>query len=268
MSNDIFHFLRIEENNISQYELGHIIGENFKEQIGDYIGNSSRIRSLREMDHKEPFLYPKLEEYAQKHFLNYMNEIEGIADGSGQNPKDIALLNFVYEYPRDCSTLVFKDRDKIILRHNEDGEETGIGNSYILIANPEDENPFLAFCYPGMIPGNAFSFNSYGIVMTGNAMPDPEVRVGVPRHLIDRHMLTAETIDDAIDKALFGKRASGYSYTLASSKEREVINLETTSRKYGITKIKQNISIQIITLTMDYAMNCRVFCRNPVDPAS
>jgi len=221
----------------SNYEMGFEIGSHFKQKIKRFVESSETLKSIRgnlnERKHKE------LIEIANKHFHLYMEEIRGISEGSGIDYNDLILLNFKYEYPTiGCSTVIFKDKDRIVLGHNEDGERENENNAFILVAKPDKGTPFLVYCYPGMIPGNAFSFNSRGIVMTGNAMPTPDPILGIPRHLIDRSMLEASSIEDALDLALLPERASGFSYNIVSLNEKRAVNLETTSRMYYVTEVE------------------------------
>ena len=62
-----------------------------------------------------------------------------------------------------------------IMGHNEDGDLMYLSTSYIvraIILNEEGEvlENFTAFCYPGRLCGNAFSFNHLGLVMSTNIL--------------------------------------------------------------------------------------------------
>ncbi|MGQ9515579.1 MAG: C45 family autoproteolytic acyltransferase/hydrolase, partial [Thermoproteota archaeon] len=218
------------------YEMGYQIGSHFREKITRFVNSSSTIKKFRgKVDRGK---YESLMEFADGCFHNYMEEIRGVSDGSGIDFMDLVLLNFKYEDPIfGCSIVIFKTEDKIYLGHNEDGERENEDKAVFLIAKPHNGTPFFAYCYPGMIPGNAFSFNAHGLVMTGNAMPTPDPKIGIPRHLIDRSMLEASSIEDALERALLPQRASGFSYNLVSIKERKAINLETTSQMHFVTQI-------------------------------
>ncbi|MBO3802279.1 MAG: hypothetical protein JTT11_00140 [Candidatus Brockarchaeota archaeon] len=220
----------------SNYEMGSKIGSRFKEKITKFAESSMALKKLRKVADKAR--YAKLIECANRRFSQYMEEIKGISDGSGVAYNDLLLLNFKYEnLGTGCSTVIFKGDDSIILGHNEDGERENEDKAFILVAEPLGGTPFLVYCYPGMIPGNAFSFNSRGIVMTGNAMPTPDPKVGVPRHLVDRSVIEATSIDDALERALLPERASGFSYNLVSLKEKRAVNLETTSQRHCVTRV-------------------------------
>ena len=237
MTNKVFlPILRVGGTN---YDIGFEIGRKFKDRIKKAFTQSVIYNYLIEIDRLKPEWFDYLHEHSKKYFPQYLTEISGIAEGADLDYRDIALINFRGSFPeKGCSTVIFKQQDKIILAHNED-HETVLGElAYLLIVELQNETSFLAYTYPGCLPGFSFSFNSHGIVMSTNAMPDPDVQIGVPRHLLDRSMLEANNIEDALQRALIPQRSGAFSYNLVSMKERRVINLETTSKKHHATEIQ------------------------------
>jgi hypothetical protein len=228
--------LQILKTSGSNYDIGFQIGSRFKDKIKDALNQSNKLKFLRKEDESNPKKFDQLETIGKKHFPRYMEEIEGIAEGSGLEYRDITLMNFKYEYPEGCTTVVFKTKDRIFLGHNEDGAKENLENSFLVIANPKSGIPFFSFCYPGLLLGASFSFNSKGLVQTGNWMPTPDIKIGIPRHLIDRYVVEAENVNDALRRALLDARASGFSYNIASTEGRAV-NLETTSQRHYVTEI-------------------------------
>lgn len=227
---------RVEGTN---YEIGFEIGRKFKDRINRAFKQSVIYNYLIEIDRLKPEWFDCLHEHAKKHFPQYLAEITGIAEGAGLDYRDIALINFRGSFPeKGCSTVIFKQQDKIILAHNED-HETVLGElAYLLIVELQDGTSFLAYTYPGCLPGFSSSFNSHGIVMSANAMPDPDVQIGVPRHLFDRSMLEANNIEDVLQRILMPQRSGAFSYNLVSMKEKRVINLEITSKMHYMTEIQ------------------------------
>jgi len=219
------------------YEIGFEIGKKFRPQITDFLGKSKRLKSLRKVEKRNPRLQ-KLTDYGKRFFPQYMEEITGIADGSRSNLTDILLINCKYDLPgKGCTTVVFRESDRIILAHNEDNTKDHMDNCYLLKVYPDNGIPFISFCYPGMIPGNSFAFNAYGMIITNNAMPTPDMRMGCPRHLIDRSQLEAKNMEDVIKRTLSQERASGGSFNIVSQGENRAINIETTSQKHCVTEV-------------------------------
>lgn len=179
-----------------------------------------------------------LVKYGENHFPQYMEEIRGIADGSNSSLTDILLINCKYDFQRKgCTTMIFRESNRIILAHNEDNTKDHLDICHLLKVFPDEGIPFISFCYPGMIPGNSFGFNSYGMIITNNAMPTPDMKMGCPRHLIDRSQLEAKNIEDVIKKALFRERSSGGSFNIVSQEENRAINIETTSQRHCLTEV-------------------------------
>jgi hypothetical protein len=221
----------------NNYEIGFEIGERFRPQIVDFLGKSKRLSLLRKAEKRNPRLQRWIK-YGEKFFPQYMQEIRGIADGSNSSLTDISLINCKYDLPRKkCTTVIFREPDRIVVAHNEDNTKDNLNNCYLLKVYPEIGVPFISFCYPGMTPGNSFSFNAHGIIITNNAMPTPDVRIGCPRHIVDRSQLEGKKIKDVIKRTLFQERASGGSFNIVSQKEKRAINVETTSKRHCITEV-------------------------------
>jgi hypothetical protein len=228
-----FEVLKAEGSN---FDVGFQIGKKFKDRIKNALKLSQLPRLTKKKHAYTEKKFDGLHDFAKKYFPQYLEEIAGMAQGSCQDFKDLALLNFMSVYG-GCSTVVFRRDDRIIVGHNEDGSKVNKDNSYLLIVKPKNNVSFFSFCYPGELPGGAFSFNVNGIVTTGNAMPRFNDIIGVPRTFLDRSLLEAKTIEDAIRRALFPYRTSGFSYNIASMKEKRAVNLETTPKEHYLTEI-------------------------------
>jgi len=231
-------FLPVLRVSGTSYEIGFEAGRKFKNRIQTAFTQSIFWWHLREEDKVKPQWFDDIHNHAKKHFPHFLEEIEGIAAGSDIDYRDTALINFrVTRQDEGCSTVIYKTPDKIILAQNEDHEIAYGTQSYLLIVELEDGTSYFAHTYPANIAGFSFSFNSHGIVMSANAMPDPNVQNGVPRHLLDRAMLEATSLDDALQWAQFAPRCGAFSYNLASINEWRAVNLETTSENAVLTEI-------------------------------
>lgn len=234
-----FPIIRVSGNH---YDIGYQVGQQFKKLIRKALLRSPFYIGLKLMDSMKPEWFNELQTNAEKFYPQYIDEIRGIADGAKMKYRDIAIVNFRHsiklEIPKiECSTLIFKDNDKIILAHNEDHEKTIREYSYILVAKYHKGPIIFTYSYPGCIPGNSVSFSSHGIVMTGNALEDPDLKLGLPKGLLDHAMVESKTIDEAVKICQTNGRSGGYSYNLASQTEQKALNLETTSTRTGITSV-------------------------------
>jgi isopenicillin-N N-acyltransferase-like protein len=68
----------------------------------------------------------------------------------------------------------------------------------------------------GIGPWISVGWNEAGLSVTGNELDPNDERVGIPRLLQVRDVLTRTTLQDAIDAVLHPARASSYNWVLAS----------------------------------------------------
>ena len=233
-------FLPIFRVSGTNYDIGFEVGSKFKDQIQQAFSKSALYNHLKEQDKINPKWFNNLHEIAEKHYPQYLAEISGIADGADLAYRDVAIINFRGSFKAErvgCSTVIFKNQEYIIVAHNEDHEAILGELAYLLIVKLSNGTSFIAYTYPGCLPGFSFSFNSHGLIQSANAMPDPVAKIGIPRHLLDRYMVEAPTIDDALQRAQINPRSGGFSYNIASMYEKRVVNIETTSEEADITEI-------------------------------
>ncbi len=129
--------------------------------------------------------------------------------------------------------------------HNEDYEPTIGDNSYITIAHLENNTKFLAFTNAGSLPGNAWGFNSHGLVFCLDSLaPIPSLNpnlnpdFGFPRLFLDRYVLESQTLKEATQRTqMYSPRSGIISYTIISMKEFRGINIETTLTDIALTEI-------------------------------
>ncbi len=236
-------FLPIIHVSGSNYDIGFQTGKRFRDHINSVLTSSTILRLNKAKDQKHPEWLDKLYNQSNEIFPQYIQEIKGIADGAGIDFRDALIHNFRHclSSVDGCVTVVFKSPQKIILGHNEDYEPAIGENSYITIAHLENQTRFLALTNAGSIPGNAWGFNSHGLVFSLDSLPplpNPSQNLGFPRILLDRHILESQTLDEAIMRAkMYPPRSGTMSYTIISMKEFRGINIETTSTETSLTEI-------------------------------
>jgi predicted choloylglycine hydrolase len=188
----------------------------------------------------KPNWLEKMNILAYKFYPNYMEELKGLAKGAEVNLEDILKLNWLASMELEsCSTLILKSNDEIILVHNEDMIHDTGKYSYICDIETQDGINIIGFCYPGSLPGNAFGFNSKGIVFSGNDVPHPDQKPGLPRILNDRALCEAESIEQVLSIILNKERNAGFNHNILSQKEFRAINVEYTSNRSNISEIEQ-----------------------------
>ena len=146
MNNNFLPFLKVSGTN---YEIGYKIGKQFKNLIKMAFEKSIIFKELINRDKEEPEWFNKLLNHANKSYPHYIEEISGIAEGSGLKFRKVAIANFRHSFPPmpqyACSTLIFNNDGKIILAHNEDHEYIFKETSYLL--KVELENGATIICH-------------------------------------------------------------------------------------------------------------------------
>jgi hypothetical protein len=126
----------------------------------------------------------------------------------------------------------------MVLAHNEDGSDANVGRMFLAKVKPPSGVEFIAFVYPGLLPGNGPGFNRLGIVQTTNYIHPRTVADGVPRYFIGRAVLEAKTLDEAVSLATLKGRAFPWHHNLASLSERRYLSVETFPNRSNVLEAK------------------------------
>ena len=226
------------------YDIGYAIGNKFADKIRKGFELRGKWwKDLKEFADSQPdALYDTFVAAAKKHTPSVYEELRGWAEGSGVPLRDLVVLNLKAEYgalkdlPRaetsskqpGCSTIVVSHGKKIIIAHNEDGNDAYLENMFMLKVKPEGKTSFFCASYPGILPGNAPWVNDKGIIMTTNFIYTKEVKKGVGRYFLDRLAMEANTLDETLEICKHPERAYAYHHVIGSAKDKRVISLEVT----------------------------------------
>jgi len=231
----------------TNYEIGFEIGKHFGENIREgfrrrrkWFGNLKAVATGHFAEHFKGCIAA-----AKKHFPQFVEEIQGWADGAGVPFEDMMILNMWAELTAmkrsrgegSCSTISLNDGKRIILAHNEDGSAAYKGLMFWLKAKPRNGCSFQTICYPGFIPGNSPGFNDAGIIQTTNYIPSAEWKVGIPRYILNRAIFDAKTLADAVKTATHPARCYGNHHNLASTKEQRILSVEATPTKHEVHEV-------------------------------
>jgi len=229
------------------FELGEQIGKNLKNRIQAGLKRRKKwideIKNFADADRKtrfEPFL-----DSLKQNFPHYLEEMKGTARGSeldfdllfvlNLNPELSAMMRSSRE--DDCSTVLVKNGDKIVLGHNEDGSEMYIDLMSLLKVKAPSGIDFFVLAYPGIMPGNGPGINSNGILHTCNYIGNKKCKAGVPRYFIDRAMLEAKSMEDAIKLGSHPARAYSQAHNLVSISEKRAVMIESSISKVAVREV-------------------------------
>lgn len=189
-----------------------------------------------------------LEAAAARHAPGVVAELRGLAAGSGVPFPDLWLMNHWSEIwtlagklgslsdepPGGCSTLALRSGRRILVAHNEDGDQAYLGRLALARLRPAGAPEVLAVIYPGLLPGNGPWINDQGLLMTTNFIAARHARPGLGRFLLDRLAQQARTVDAALAVVGHPARALACHHVLARAAEDRVVAMEATPGRIAV----------------------------------
>jgi len=230
----------------SHREIGRQIGEACRKQVQHGIVNArfliEQTQSSLELDWDGARIQAsKYIPFAKERYPQYVDEMEGIAEGAVVDSIDLALAHAMEAVTMDAlhltkctSFAVNSDRTAdghVLIAHNEDWLPDDEEDVFVIHAEPDDEPPFLAMTYGGLLPN--IGFNAAGIAQCCDSVYSTDIRIGIPRVVVSRAVLAARTPADAIRQTLAPLRAAGYNHLIAHESG-ELYNVEVSARQFAI----------------------------------
>jgi len=230
----------------SHREIGRQIGESVKEKVVHSIENARALLDAAYEDLQLEWDGAQIQArkympFAQERYPQYVDEMLGISEGSGVPFDEIATLNAMEAVTMDalhltkCTSLAVNEQrtadEHIVVAHNEDWIPEDEPDVFLVLARPDDEPPFLAMTYGGLLPN--IGFNAAGIAQCCDSVYPNDSRIGIPRVVVSRAVLGARTMGDAIRCTLVSHRAAGYNHMLVHESG-ELYNVEVSSKRFAI----------------------------------
>jgi len=227
-------------------EVGKQIGAQCKPQI------LSMLAYLREkvpagfsweqlLSHSRDFLAPSRVVYPR-----YVEELEGIAEGSGVQFDEIflSMCEELWESPvlHGCTDMAARGRATLdgttLIAHTNDLSASSESRLVILKIQAGDEPEILAVSSGGV--AISAGYNAAKISLTGNQLNSNDVRMGVPRLLVVRAILGSRTLSEAMTHCLLPERASSYNNVLADASG-EVYSMEGSATDCEAIYIEKDV---------------------------
>lgn len=230
----------------SHLEIGRAIGEAARPAIQRSL-KSARLL-LQSAEHSLHLTWEGAQIQAHKYspfilerYPQYYDEITGIAQGADVVLEDLLVLNAMEAVTSDalhltkCSSLAVNEENTanghVLIGHNEDWLPEDEPDVYLIHASPDDEPPFLAMTYGGLLPN--IGFNAYGIAQCCDSVYAKDSRIGIPRVIVSRAVLSVHTPGEAIRYMLAPQRAAGYNHLLAHESG-ELYSIEVSARRFAV----------------------------------
>lgn len=227
-------------------QIGQQIGESCRGQIRNSLENA---RSLFASAYEELQLdwagagiqASKYIPFAQERYPQYVEEMEGMAEGANVDFDDIAVVNAMEAVTSDalhltkCTSVAVNEQrtsdERVLIAHNEDWLPEDEPDVYLVHATPIDEPPFLAMTYGALLPN--IGFNAAGIAQCCDSVYPNDSRIGIPRVIVSRAVLGSQVLGDAIRHVLVPHRAAGYNHLLVHESG-EMYNVEVSAKQFAI----------------------------------
>jgi hypothetical protein len=218
------------------------LGETTRAEISALIQASPQLSRLRHHVASPPGSdrFARVRQASALRFPEVAAELTALAEGAVVSFDDLALLNFRGDLGEvvgglGCSDLAWR-RDRSIIGHNEDGAPEAIGRCTMLTLALDALPVLTAFWYPGLLPSNAFTVTSDGLVWTIDHLPVASPGDGAGRQVVGRGLQrSARTIDGAIDYLRTHSSAGGFAYTIGDRAGRIAI-VEAMAGKHAVVE--------------------------------
>ena len=234
----------------THHDIGKQIGERFsKEIVASHLAISGIVTAANEIVQAAPdVFYDPFLEASQNNFSDYINELQGVADGSGIAFQDIMISNMAmeiillyyeltgkkkYAFPSSygCSSTAYSKNGKSYLTHNEDLFTSFLSYMYLLKIKVTGKPEILSLSYPGLLPGIPPGMNEAGIVQCGNDIAGLHIEQSVPMAFFFRSVLDSTSIDDAVDIVKSPHRARTMTHNIGSFNENKIVSVEAAPSK-------------------------------------
>ena len=208
-------------------------------KVGEQIGAATAAEMARMAAAPfDPELVARYREVTVRHLPWIVEELDGAAEGAGLDPlaafaasvEELAPV----EAPTGCSDLVVTgarttDGHLLVAHTNDLYAEDEDGIVAIEWRVPDEPVVFTL----GSGPWISVGWNDAGLSVTGNEVSPNDERVGIPRLLQVRDVLTRRTLGEAVDASLHPARSSAYNWVLAH-REGTAANVEASATSAGI----------------------------------
>ena len=219
----------------SLFECAKQIGKHYQAQI------KWRLKFHKINQHAVKKHQPLLQEiynHVQIHTPECIEEIKGLAQGSNLDFWQLFLLNCpeLEESNHGCTGIAQVTTQKIILAHNEDSHPAELKKSCALLSYTIPNRTFTSFTYLGELPGNAYSWNNFGLYVTVNTIEVKRFNYSfIPRYFIARKLIEAKSINQAINILKTCPNLSGFHYFIGQGKR--LVSIEQYHHQLNIKPV-------------------------------
>lgn len=209
------------------HQIGLAIGRAGRDAVHRHLPSSDYFRQITGATHAQAVA--RMAQATRARFPRIWAEIEGLAEGLEMPVDQVFAWNcrgdLLARTPDGCTTIMTPGATPE-LAHNEDGLPFFRGACFIAEVTPEDAPGFHGFCYPGSIPGHTFAFTAAGLAQTVNNIRLTGTEPDIPRMVLGRALLAAESLSEAIAVLLDNTNSGGFHFALSSTRDPRILSVE------------------------------------------
>ncbi|XP_063706790.1 beta-alanyl-dopamine/carcinine hydrolase [Culicoides brevitarsis] len=277
----------------THYDVGYDVGRTFGAIIKNFLQLSGPLNESYLPLYNTPEgrkVYNETLESVKKSFPQYVQELEGTADGAQVEFHKLFLLHMdeilpnvvqsknATDQPIGCSTICVNEKDQQILGHTEDALAETLNHYYFVSAHIVSPGPqgkynvteerFTSLCYAGHLPGYTMNYNHHGLVFSINTLSAKRLNSGkTPRHFITRALLSADNFEKAqkIIRDFGVGAADGCSINMTFLKQegnRLFHNAEMGPASPGTDQSQLNV---LTASPGEFILHCNKYLRLPVE---
>ena len=222
-------------------EIGRAVGEAARCQVRSAVGwYAEHCQDIANMEYSHALRRAKgYLAVARSHLPQYVEEMEGLAEGAGVRLEEIAVPNCGEELTcgsggcdetamkasPGCTAVAVAHGGRHVVGHNMDWYSVDLDKNVLFDVTGPEGIRFLAFCGVPYLP--ALGMNSAGIAYVGNALYCSDERPGIPNVIVRRWVLDSTTVAEACRRAKHADRARGSNHLFADLYG-GIYNLETS----------------------------------------
>ncbi len=222
----------------SPSEVGEALGRRFADEAQRAVGIFKK-----ELSWEKGATMDGAKRYARKvlrridaWFPDFVEEMRAYAKGSGV-PFDVLSAQWSGYWPtmglKGCTDVaVGPERTadgSVLVAHNEDYTPDFDGIVVPVHVAVDGKPAFFAMSYQGLFP--TMGFNDAGISLTGNAVSQNDLRVGIPKMVPPRKVLESRTLVEALRASMPADRGSSFN-NIVCSKEGELFSMEGSATAF------------------------------------
>jgi isopenicillin-N N-acyltransferase-like protein len=232
-------------------ELGRAVGEAARERVqasvdffrADFTTMTHGRLSFEEAERQTP----AYERQARRWLPQYVEELEGLAEGSGVPFSQLLVLNCGEEFTSDepvapaegrsphsgdhCTAVAVVGGGRHIVGHNMDWYVVDAANNVLFDLTCPDGTRVMGLAgAPYLL---MLGMNSHGVGNVSNSVHSTDNRIGVPNVFVRRSTLEARTLEEARARGLLAARARGTNQFFADTGGR-LWDLETSATAHAL----------------------------------